>query len=278
MVICALIIMMIVAAPVVAEEPTGLVIVDVGAGVSPRDRIVHVFGGRPVSLPVVVYGAPDARVDLKARLFQVTRRLTVPVGGNTEIASDIEFTGGIRRELTLELAVPAVEREAAFELAVFARVHPKDTWQHVGRVHLRAYPEDLLRPLQAWTERQPLRLHDTTGRLENFLRAQGIAFLDLNARALEHSNEPGVTLIAGDPDELALAKRHARQGEVVVIFQERVVTLPRVEARRWNGGALVTVELEMLDRLPIDPNVQKAFLEIIESARSHGGGEHGGVE
>ncbi|MFQ5656771.1 MAG: hypothetical protein ACE5G5_04465 [Candidatus Methylomirabilales bacterium] len=277
MVVCVFIMTVLLATPVVAQEQTAPVIVDIGPGVSPPAMVRHVFAGRSVSLPMVVYGPPDARVDLKARLFRVTRSLAVPVG-DVEIASDIEFTRGVRRKLTFDVAVPAVKREAAFQLAVFIRVHPKERWRQVGRLHLRVYPEDLLKPLQAWTKRQPLRLHDTTGKLENFLKAQGVAFLDLNARSLEDFDEPVVTLIAGEPDALALAKRQAKRGEAVIIFQEQVVTLPRVEERPWEVGSVVNVEMELLDRLPMDPKAQKAFLEIIESARSKDNWGDGGVQ
>lgn len=277
MLICLLILILVTAAPLYAGEPDGSVFVNIGAGVSNSVRVQHVFGGRSISLSVIVYGTPNVRSSLKGRLFQLTHGLAVPVGGDIEIASDIEFTSGIRRQLTFGLTVPAVERETNFELSVFLRVRPGATWRKAGSLGLRVYPADVLRPLRDWAQRQSLRLHDATGKLEAFLKMQGIAYLDLKSRPLQESSKPGITLIAGGPDGLALAKREAEQDEVVIVFQERVSTIPRVEAKRWGAGALVTVELEMLDGLR-HPNVQKAFLEIIELAQSQGDGSQGGTK
>lgn len=274
--VSVLIMSLFAAASGLAGEPDGSVFVDLGAGLSSSARVEHVFGGQSIPLSVVVYGAPNARSSLKGRLFQVTQALAVPLGGDINIASDIEFSSGIRREIKFGLAVPIVKRETDFELPVFVRFRSDGPWRKTGSLRLRVYPADLLRPLRDWTDRQPLRLRDATGKLEAFLKTQGIEYLDLNTRSLQHSNDPGVTLVAGGEDGLALAKREADRGEVVVAFRERVVTIPRVEAKPSGNGSLVTVELEMLDSLPTHPNVQKAFLEIIEMARSQGDWGQGG--
>lgn len=271
-----LIFILVTAAPIYAEEPDGSVFVDLGSGFSDPERVEHVFGGQSIPLSVIVYGAPNARSSLKGRLFQVTQALAVPLGGDIEIASDLEFSSGVRREVKFGLALPVVKRETDFELPVFVRFRPGASWRKTGSLRLRVYPADLLKPLRDWADRQPLRLHDATGKLEAFLKAQGIAYLDLTARSLQRSNDPEVALVAGGEDGLALAKREADKGKVVVAFRERVVTIPRVETKPWGKGFLVTVEFEMLDSLPTHPNVQKAFLEIIESARSRGDWSQGG--
>ena len=268
-------VLVIVAVPMQARGDQPSVLVELGVGPPPAARLEHVFGGRSVSVSMVLYGASDARADLKARLFQLASGVTVPVGEHMDIASGVDFRTGLRRQLTFDVAIPAVERESSFELVVLVRVHPNGDWRRMGSASFRAYPNDLLKALRRWTEDRPLRLHDPSGKLERFLTAQRISFLDPNARSLEKSGDPGVTLLVGGSDDLAFAKRRAGRGEAVIVFRERAVAFPRIERTRWQSGSLLIVELELLDRLPVDPQAQKLFLELITSTRS---GETSGQE
>jgi hypothetical protein len=183
-------------------------------------------------------------------------------------AGAVDFSAGFRRELSVDVMVPTVDRESRFELAVFLRAPPSGEWRPVGTVLLRAYPTDLLKPLKRWTERQPLRIGDPSGKLERFLAAQGIAFLDLNARSLEKGDGPVVTVLVDGTDDFARAKARARRGEAVVVLRERVGAFPRIERMRWGAGSLLLVELALLDRLAGDPQAQTLFLDVIGSARS----------
>ncbi len=268
-------VILIVAVPMPASGDMPSVLVEIGVGSPHAPRVEHVFGGRSVSVPMVLYGTPGARADLKARLFQLALGFAAPVGESMDIASGIVFSPGLRRELTFDVVIPAVERESRFELVVLLRVHPDDDWRRIGSLSLHAYPKDLLKPLRRWTEHRPLRLRDTSGKLERFLTAQGVSFLDLNARSLEHSDDPVITLLVGGSDDPAVAKRRAGGGEAVIVFRERVVAFPRIERTRWQGGSLLIVEFELLDRLSVDPQAQKLFLEVVRWARS---GDRSGEE
>ena len=248
--------------PVLARGDQPPLLAEIGVS-SPTARLQHVFGGRPVSVPMIVYGASGVRADFKARLFQLPQGLTVPVGEYLNVASDVDFRTVRRRELAFNVAIPPVERESRFEVVVFMRAHPNGDWHRIGSLALRAYPNDLLKPLKRWAEQRPLRLQDPSGKLERFLTAEGISFLDVNARSLEKSDGPVITLLVDGPDDLASAKTRARRGAVVVVFRERAAAFPHVDRTRWPGGALLVVELELLDRLPLDPQAQKLFLEIL---------------
>ena len=220
-----------------------------------------------VSVPVVVYGTPGVRADLRARLVQLAPGLAAPAGEPMDVASGVDFSAGLRRDLSFDVMVPAVERESRFELTVFLRAPPSGAWRPVGTLLLRAYPNDLLKPLKRWTERQPLRLDDPSGKLERFLSAQGIAVVDLNARSLEKTDGPVVTVLV-DGGDLARAKARARRGDAVIVFRDRAGAFPRIERTQWGMGSLQVVELELLDRLPVDPQAQNLFLELLRSARS----------
>ncbi len=260
---------LVAALPLQALGDAPAVLVEVGAHALASPRLQHVFGGRTVSVPVVVYGTPGVRADLRARLVQLAPGLAAPAGEPVDIASGVDFSAGLRRDLSIDVMVPAVERESRFELTVFLRAPPSGAWRPVGSLLLRAYPNDLLKPLKRWTERQPLRIDDPSGKLERFLSAQGIAVVDLNARSLEKADGPVVTVLVDASDDLARAKARARRGEAVIVFRERAGAFPRIDRTRWgNAGSLQVVELELLDRLSVDPQAQNLFLELLRSARS----------
>jgi hypothetical protein len=249
--------------PVQARGDQPVVQAEIGVSASPTARLQHVFGGGSVPVPMVVYGASGVRADFKARLFQLPQGLAVPVGEYMNVASDVDFSTVPRLELTFNVAIPPIERESRFEVVVLMRAHPNGDWQRIGSLSLRAYPNDLLKPLKRWAEQRPLRLQDPSGKLERFLTAQGISFLDLNARSLEKSDRPVITLLVDGSDDLAVAKSRARRGETVVVFRERAGAFPRIDRTRWQGGALLIVELELLDRLGLDPQAQKLLLEMV---------------
>jgi len=228
----------------------------------------HVFGGRTIPVRMTLYGPQDTRADLRARLFQLSSGLVAPVGTDRDVASDVNFGRGLRQQLTFNLEVPAVQRESHFEAVILARAHPAGEWRRLGSASFRAYPSDLLKPLKRWSEDRPLRVHDPSQKLERFLTAQGISFLDPNARTFEKSTEPLITLVVGGADALALAKRRAERGDAVMLFMERAVAFPRIERARGPRGAMTIVELELLDRLPTDPQAQKLFLELITSTQT----------
>lgn len=259
---------MIAALPLQALGQPTAVLAEVGTRSIAPSPPHHVFGGRPVSVPLVLYGMPGARADLRARLVQVTPGLAAPAGEPLDVAAGLDFSAGLRRELSFDVMVPSVDRESRFELTVFLRAPPSKDWRPVGTLLLRAYPNDLLKPLKRWTERQPLRLDDPSGKLDRFLAAQGIAVLDLGARSLEKTDGPVVTVLVDGTGDLARAKARARRGEAVILFHEHAVAFPRIERTLLGGGSLQVVEMELLDRLAVDPQAQTLFLELLRSARS----------
>jgi hypothetical protein len=259
----------IVALPPQALGQSSAVLAEIGARPAASPSFQHVFGGRPVSVPVVLHGMPGARAEVRARLVQVAAGLAAPAGEPVGVAAGaVDFSAGLRRELSVDVMVPTVDRESRFELAVFLRAPPSGEWRPVGTVLLRAYPTDLLKPLKRWTERQPLRIGDPSGKLESFLVAQGIAVLDVNARSLEKGDGPVVTVLVDGTDDLARATARARRGEAVVVLRERTGAFPRIERMHWGAGSLVLVELPLLDRLALDPQAQNLFMDVVRSARS----------
>src|SRR5713226_6981467 len=96
--------------PVEARGDQPAVLAEIGVSSSPTARLQHVFGGRSASVPMIVYGASGVRADFKARLFQLPQGLAVPVGEYMDVASDVDFSTVLRRELAFNVAIPPVER------------------------------------------------------------------------------------------------------------------------------------------------------------------------
>jgi len=145
----------------VADQPSMLAEINIGA--PPGAAVRHVFGGRAISLSATVYGTSDVRVDLKAQLVQLSSGLVAPAGESVEVATGVDFRRDLRRRLTFDVTVPAVERQARFEVVLFGRVVPAGDWRRLGSASFRAYPNDLLEPLKRWSEDRPFRLHDPSG-------------------------------------------------------------------------------------------------------------------
>jgi hypothetical protein len=260
----------LVATPAAAPGGERSVVVDVGARAPSSPPVEHVFGGRPLSVPLVLHGSPETHIDLRARLVQTAAGIAIPAGADIPLASNLDFSTSIRRELSFDVAVPEVQRKSAFELVVLLRVRPSETWRPATRLSVRAYPTDLMAPLRRWSERHPLRVRDASGTLERFLTAERIAIHPLSAALLEHADERTLTLLVGGADDVAVAKARAAAGETVVVIRDSSADLSRALLGVWGAGPVAVVHFPLLGRLSVDPLAQSALLDIIRSARALG--------
>jgi hypothetical protein len=213
-------------------------------------------GGGIVRVPLRVHGAP-AGVELRARLVQVTERLAVPVGDEIPLTTPGAGSDGLAE---IELPLPVVERETRFELRVHARgVGDADPWRRAGRVSLVVYPADLLAPLRAWSEKNPLRLKDD-GALATVLKDHGVRIAAPSAVR----PKGGISLRTGE-----FARRFSglpTPGETIVLFTERDAELSHVVIEPSGPGTIVRVEGRLLSDVATNPESQKTLLEIIELA------------
>ena len=197
------------------------------------------FGDRTVLVPLAVHALEPEGLTIRADLVQLTSNLSVPIGAEVEVPL-VENSF----QLDLSVPLPAVERETDFELRIWARRSYDGPWHAAGRVALRAYPGDLLKPVRAWAKSHPLRVEDDNGLLNQFLQQQGIP-----VTAAGKTKRRGVALYAG---------------ETTVLFTERKTEIPHFIIDRTGEGTVVRIETQLLDRLATDPLAQKTLLEVFQ--------------
>ena len=171
--------------------------------------------------PYVLYGMPGARADLRVRLVQVRARASRPAGEPVDIAAGVDFGAGLRRELSVDVMVPAVDRESRFELTVFLRAP-------------RAATGARSEPCRSVPTRTICSSRSSDGPSGNpFASATPPASSSASWPRRDHVSRPEraissrratgtvVTVLVDGTDDLARAKARARRGEAVVLLRER---------------------------------------------------------
>jgi len=213
----------------------------------------RLFGGRTVTLPVLVHAPDPDSVDLRAVLVQLTSSLSMPVADELDVRLSGDTAAGPWLDAGVSLTPPEVKRESDFEIRFRSRRHGESTWQPAGRLTVRIYPSDLLEPVREWARSHPISVQDDRGRLVEFLRRQRI-------RIADQTGGGGVTLHVGSrgKDE----GRFLLHGRAAILFHERETDTPYLLVERTGPGIVMTVEARFLDRLETDPQAQKLLLEV----------------
>lgn len=220
------------------------------------------FGGRTVTIPLVVHASAPGPITLRAQLVQLTADLAIPIGAEVDVSLPQD---GPRRRVEVELStpLPAVARETGFELWIRSRSDGQAAWDMAGQIPLRVYPADLLAPVRRWATAHPLRVKDEHGSLLALLQRERIPVVGVTGAP---DPRPGriVTLYAGPRVSGERAKVPIGEGEAVVLFTERQTSGPRVVIERAGWGTAVTVDMPLLDRLATDPLAQRILLELLQ--------------
>ncbi len=228
-----------------------------------RPEPLRLFGGQTVAVPVLVHTLKVEGLTLRAQLVQLTSDLSVPIGAEFEVPLPLNPSGHSGIELDLSVPLPAVQRETNFELRVRSRRGHDKPWHAAGRIALRVYPGDLLDAVRVWAKSHPLRVRDTKGALQHFLRQQKIPVV-ADGKTQGFRDGRGVSLFAG----ASALREHERfplpEGEAIVLFTERESDPPRFFIERTDRGTTVSVEMRLLDRLATDPLAQKIFLAVFQ--------------
>jgi hypothetical protein len=215
------------------------------------------FGGRTVTLPLLVRAPEPGGLTIRAELVQLTSRLAVPAGVEIDVPLSGRPTAGDGVELDVAVALPAVDRETDFELR-FRSSRPGDrASQAAGQIPLRVYPTGLLSPVRDWARSHPIRVEDDGGALIAFFTQQGIGVAD----------KPGPRTISVYAGPRALQKQSRvplRDGETVILLAERETDTPHFVIDRTGRGTTVRVEMRLLDRLAVDPLAQKTLLAMFQ--------------
>lgn len=215
------------------------------------------FAGRTVTLPLLICAPEPEGLTIRAELVQLTSRLAVPAGVEIDVPLSGRPTAGGGTELDLAVALPAVNRETDFELR-FRSSRPGDrASQAAGRIPLRVYPTDVMRPVREWTQSHPIRVEDDGGSLIEFFTQQGIGVTDKpEARS--------ITVYAGPRALQKQTHVPLRDGETIILLSERETDTPHFVIDRTGRGTTVRVEMRLVDRLGTDPLAQKTLLEMFQ--------------
>jgi len=237
-----------------AESPASLVLVTSRPNPNEPYRF---FGGRTVTLPLLIRAPVPEGLTIRAELVQLTSRLAVPVGSEIAVLLSGRPTVGGGTEVDLAVALPAVNRETDFELR-FRSSRPGDRVQQAaGRIPLRVYPTDLLSPVREWAQSHPIRVEDDGRSLIEFFAQQGIG--------VTASPEPrGITVYAGPRALQKQSRLPLRDRETVILLSERETDTPHFVIDRTGRGTTVRVEMRLLDRLAADPLAQKILLAMFQ--------------
>ena len=214
------------------------------------------FGGRAVTVPLMIHAPEHEGLAIRAQLVQLTSRLAVPAAAEIDVPLS-PHAAGSGTELDLSVALPSVDRETDFELR-FRWFRSRDgVPQAAGRIALRVYPTDLLSPVRAWAQSHPIWVEDDHGSMMEFFRQQRIK---VTARPEAH----GISVYAGPRALQKQSRVPLGEGETAVLFSERETETPHLVVDRTGRGTIVRVEMRLLDRLTTDPLAQKIFLEVFQ--------------
>ena len=219
----------------------------------------HYFAGEIMTLPLVIYGYAKDAVDVKAQLYYRTASSLAMAGEPMTTLSQRELPGQGILHYDFSMTLPDVKRASDMQLNFFAKTVQEKEWHTTGEFPLKVYPNNLLDPVRAWAQEQPVRLDDPQGKLREFLDAQKIPYLESKAVSLKGLKQPRVILRTGRPKhEEPLAK-----DEIVVHFKEEEEGLPAVIVEPFGLGIKVDVQMKLIDELKASAQAQATFLEII---------------
>jgi hypothetical protein len=257
-----------------SAEQIGPVVIDsVRVGKAPKDdakKIWKVIGGQTTQVSLVVSGSEKERIDIQADLFQTASgNIGATIKKDIPVASDLDFSRREQYQIAFLLQLPIVERASDFYLRCHFRSASEEKWQTLSSVNIRIYPDDLLRPVQAFAEKNLIYLYGEGSILKSFLKDKDIRFEDRNDSFPKAEINPGLILAEYiDKDWFAIPKE-LPSNQTVVVFYPPYDNLPRTIVKQAGKGILIEVKMSLLDELATNPEAQEFFGEIIDLALNH---------
>lgn len=260
--------------PCASEGQTGPVVLDtVRIGKAPKNepkKIWKVFGGQTIDISLVVHGDLKERIAVQADLFQTASgNFAAPVKKDIPVASDLDLSRSVQYPVAFLLQLPKVERAGDFYLRYNFRLASAEKWQNAGSVNMRVYPDDILKPAQAFAEKNRIYLYGENSTLRSFLKDKNIRFEDRKDIFPKPETNPGLILAEYiDEDWFALPKE-LPSDQAVVVFYPPADSLPRIMVKQSGHGILIEVKMSLMDELAANPEAQELFEEIIDLALNH---------
>jgi hypothetical protein len=240
-------------------------------GSQEAEPILAATGGRPATLVLEIAAADaQAKMNVRARLYQLADSVAAPLGGGLPVAQDLSFDPSLARIVKWKAPLPEVRHVTAVELRFETQAAPAAGWQAGGAARLLVYPGDVAHQVKEFVDRAEAR---GAGRITVFGDSPALrtALTDLTipfedaGRALPKKLDASMVYMGeGGAAELDdWSARLRRQGRLV-LFTEDTALLPGIY---WTGNErdyVAKVTLPLLAGLAHSPRQQSAFLNLLE--------------
>jgi hypothetical protein len=245
-----------------AMQDTGLRIILADQGPDLTHRTLAYFAEQKVTLTLALTDPATCPV-ITARLVQQSQRLEAEwdLRPRLDCPTSNTRSGPHALAVPFVFAVPKVERQTRFEWRFLDCDSARQNCEPLLRLGFTAYPRDLLAPLQNWAEAHILVVKDAEGVLQKFLESRSISFVERFIPGPREGRVVSLVVERNDPLERADLDPLMARGEVV-LFREKIVTLPHIKSVGRGPHRLTTVEMALLDDLAGNPLAQDMFLEI----------------
>ena len=222
------------------------------------------FSEHSVTLNLLFEGVADCP-RISARLVQISLRLEAELLDRQAFECDGPPRGpdGEAVKATYSFQVPKVDKMSRFEWRFVRCATAVDPCDHLATFAFDAYPTNLLDPLKAWAAKHVLVARDPTGELQDFLEQIDIQFYERAVPAGPETEVLTLLLERGETSNRTDYGPHLAKGDLVV-FRERIETLPVIRIRDIGNRHLTTVELVIVAKLNGDPAIQRVFLDILD--------------
>ena len=222
------------------------------------------FSKHSVTLNLLFEGVADCP-RISARLVQISLRLEAELLDRQAFECDGPPHGpdGEAVKATFSFQVPKVDKMSRFEWRFVRCATVDDPCDHLATFAFDAYPINLLDPLKAWAAKHVLVARDPTGELQDFLEQIDIQFYERAVPAGPETEVLTLLLERGETSNRTDYGPHLAKGDLVV-FRERIETLPMIRIRDIGNRHLTTVELVIVAKLNGDPAIQRVFLDILD--------------
>jgi hypothetical protein len=228
-----------------------------------------IFGKRDEKISIVIDGVVASPAYLRADLFQVAGKLAMPLAKDLHVREGITFPNGDRQILAGFIKIPEVKRrtEVLVQLALVPNGSPASPI-HLMDIRLEVFPASLTRDLTDLL--QPgldgsarVVVFGSGQKLRHFFTVLHVPFEDGGAGVPDRFDADRFYLGELATNEERLSAQDRSAGARLALFASDDSLPPGIYANRSSTGALININLPMLDNLVNDPMEQLALIKII---------------
>jgi hypothetical protein len=259
--------------PAIKGETDSITVETFGLGkssTSEAHRTWKAFGGQTLELSLRVWGGQKEKFEIQADLFLVgSGNIAAPINKDIPIPYSSDLARNLPQQIIFSLEIPAVERACDFIIRYRIRIAGDTQWRSAGYANIRAYPKDILKPIQVFAERNHIYLYGANEKLGAFLKDKQIKFEDMKDNFPTENQYPCLILAQYADKDWFKTPQNLKMNQAMIIFHSAPDGLPRIIARQAGRGILVDVKMELIDKFMHDPEAQELLVELFNLALGH---------